>query len=399
MKCALLWGYFGPYHHARLKGLQEAAGRKNAIGIEYASASATYPWDRTPEGGIATLCPGREEEVSPISLFRALRRELKARRADVVFIPSCWPATSVAAITAAASLGLRRVMMNESFGATAKARGWRHWAKKRLVGSFHAALVGGAPHKRWFASLGMPEENIFTGYDAVDNAYFSRAAAEAVRNRERAKERFNLPQKYFLSLGRMAPKKNLKTLISAFAHFRHSRPRALHHLVMVGSGEEEPFLRLQAARLNLPVYDRAHEAGAKVCQPSLPPGVHFYGFRQIDQNPVFYALSEAFILPSLAEEWGLVVNEAMACGKPVIVSARAGCAEDLARHGLNGFQFNPANAAELAERMAWLADEDSASAGMGQASLQIIARWDCGNFARNALRAAEAALRAPSALS
>ena len=57
--------------------------------------------------------------------------------------------------------------------------------------------------------------------------------------------------------------------------------------------------------------------------------VFYYGFRQIEENPVFYALAEAFVLPSLKEEWGLVVNEAMAAGLPVIVSHTAGCAEDL----------------------------------------------------------------------
>ena len=67
------------------------------------------------------------------------------------------------------------------------------------------------------------------------------------------------------------------------------------------------------------------------------PAVHFYGFRQIDQNPTFYALSECFVMPSIFEEWGLVTNESMACSTPCITSSVAGCAEDLVIENETGF--------------------------------------------------------------
>ncbi len=126
---------------------------------------------------------------------------------------------------------------------------------------------------------------------------------------------------------------------------------------MVGSGEEESRLLDLCAELKLPVYKKS---GAGRQDPASnnkdePPGVHFYGFRQIDENPVFYALADAFILPSSWEEWGLVVNEAMASGLPVIVSETAGCVEDFAgapglRLGLAGPRF--ATAAEIRCRLA-----------------------------------------------
>jgi glycosyltransferase involved in cell wall biosynthesis len=160
--------------------------------------------------------------------------------------------------------------------------------------------------------------------------------------------------------------------------------------------------------------------------------VYFYGFRQIEENPVFYALAEAFVLPSLKEEWGLVVNEAMAARLPVIVSRTAGCAEDLLpeatasrsmEHGAwsmesgenagslnaqpssinsleersNGFVFDPKSSDALSEALRRIADPLNPkrstlnAAAMGRRSREVVAKFSCENFAQQALRAAEAA--------
>ncbi|MFM8718334.1 MAG: glycosyltransferase family 4 protein, partial [Chthoniobacterales bacterium] len=184
------------------------------------------------------------------------------------------------------------------------------------------------------------------------------------------------------------------------------------------------------------------QSQAENCRPNTESSVesdrgavYFYGFRQIEENPVFYALAEAFVLPSLKEEWGLVVNEAMAAGLPVIVSRTAGCAEDLVpaapasgsvEHGAggmesgeekttddcrlmtddsleqrsNGFVFEPSSVDALSEALRRIAEgittdgEDAAAtlnAEMGRRSREIVAKFSCENFARQALRAAEAA--------
>lgn len=601
---AICFGQFGPYHHARVAALQRAAramadgearmaeggglGQSGSpdhcklitddcthplrvLPVQIAAATTTYAWNmergteigddisaiRHPPSAIAeglqTLCEGTDEAASPLGVFLAARRLFKAEGVQVVFVPSYWPARFLAIFIAAKFAGARTVMMNESHAGTERATGWKRWIKRQIVRQFDAALVGGTPQKRHFAALGIPEDKIFTGYDAVDNAYFARCAEDiraaqkrrqepvdsgqpersmghgagsagregdegrqdqetrglqetavegekseggkvtseescsanlstlnfasapspAIRptvqhsTAQSTREAYGLPKRYFLSLGRMVEKKNLSTLVAAYGRFARASVEKLgawseehgadvaencklnaEHcvpaLVFVGSGELEKALESQARALGLEVVDRrgmSWQSPVGSLQTDAPveaancelktehsvekPGgaVFFYGFRQLEENPVFYALAEAFILPSLYEEWGLVVNEAMACSLPVIVSRTAGCAEDLlpasgqvtkgrderprssvpetpddpadrpyleARS--NGFVFDPTSVEALAEALKRLAASEDERKAMGQASREIVGRWGCDNFARQALCAAKAAM-------
>ena len=607
---AICFGQFGPYHHARVAALQQVGREHGAGGMEHgvkvipvqiAGATTTYAWKTSDHGtagpqddwtagdrnsafctlhsnlaeGLQTLCEGVEEVASPFDVFLKARKLFREEKVDVAFLPSYSPARYFALLAAAKSLGIRTVMMNESHAGTEQATGWKRWIKRQIVKRFDAALVGGEPHKRHFASFGIPADKIFTGYDAVDNALFAaranevrsmeqgawsveqdrkadeiRAAAKksfqlsvfSVQQEEKADEvrtlssqrsqsrgskeqdrseaehlstlnsppstrqsvrsAYGLPERYFLSLGRMVEKKNLSTLVEAYARFarasveKHGAGSGEHRekkqgagsmeqranltencklntehcapaLVFVGSGELEGALREQARGLGLRVIDRTELrvqetkrrkdeeiecAGKQADDCKLTPddsaaqrgAVFFYGFRQIEENPVFYALAEAFVLPSLKEEWGLVVNEAMACSLPVIVSRTAGCAEDLLPRGesvqcsvgsvqsgenagslnvaygpspairptvqrstlnsleerSNGFVFDPKSSDALAAALGRVADQKTKSlidqetnglTEMGRRSREVVAKFSCENFARQTLRAAEAA--------
>jgi len=414
----VLWAQYGPYHFARTAALQKLAGPGKVRALELANLSSDYQWQRSAKiDELVTICPGAEVEHLPFwRAFRHTRRVLTESRVGICLLPGYAPKQSFAALLAAKSLRIRTVMMNESHAGTARARGIAVWVKRRLVGWFDAALVGGLPQKRYVASLGLPPEKIFIGYDAVDNEYFA-SRAEQIRCRPREfRSRYHLPDHYFLSLGRFVAKKNLSTLIRAYRQFLDASSPNQIHLVLVGSGEEEPVLRSLCAELKLPVYyrSRSSTSDSQSMTDNSPPGVHFYGFRQIEENPAFYALADAFILPSLYEEWGLVVNEAMASGLPVVVSETAGCAEDLLRpvspgalsrpdfqaaraNNLeqrlreNGFTFAPASSGELCRIFLSLASSMEMRKSMGKASRRIVENYSCETFARNALRAIEAA--------
>jgi glycosyltransferase involved in cell wall biosynthesis len=117
---------------------------------------------------------------------------------------------------------------------------------------------------------------------------------------------------------------------------------------------------------------------------------------QYDTLPAYYGLASAFILPSVIEPWGLVVNEAMAAGLPVLVSERCGCAQDLVQRGRNGFTFDPCDIEDQASLMLRLSSmPETQRSAMGLASQEIISRWTPELFAQNLEKAAQAARTAP----
>lgn len=428
LNLAIVWAQYGPYHFARVSALRKAAGAMKVHALELASRSSDYAWGRSGDGeNLITLYPGFvAENLTFREVFRRARRVFDELKVDVCILPSYSPKQSLAALLAAKSLKIRTVMMNESHAGTAQARGTAALVKRRLVALFDSALVGGNPHKRYFTSIGLPAERIFTGYDAVDNNYFSDRAEEIRARAPEIRARFDLPERYFLSLGRFVAKKNLGTLICAYRKVLNVTSSRRIHLVMVGSGEEDFALRKLCAELRLPIYEKTGSGSANSHtgkQQEDLPGVHFYGFRQIEENPVFYALADAFVLPSLWEEWGLVVNEAMASGLPVIVSETAGCAEDLLMPGRvaaparmsaeqreclarlagrirqNGFVFNPRSNQSLADALILLESAPELRSRMGEASRRLIERFSCDNFARNALAAVRMAAENPAVAS
>jgi len=120
------------------------------------------------------------------------------------------------------------------------------------------------------------------------------------------------------------------------------------------------------------------------------------GFKQYPDLPAYYGLASAFIHASTTEQWGLVVNEAMASGLPVLVSNRCGCAQDLVREGVNGFTFDPYNVEEMANVMLRLTETPKHRlTEMGDASRQLISAWGPERFARGLHDAAETALKNP----
>jgi len=393
----IVWGNWGPYHYARFNAFRRAGAEHGLVveGIQLFPSSGIYAWESQQQAeGMHYLDLGKDEMAfRPWLLTTRLAPLIFRLKPDVVFVPSYWHWSLYLNVVSRLA-GARIVMMNESHAGTERARGLKKWIKRKIVASFHAALVGGTPHREFFASLGLDADRIHLGYDAIDNDYFAEAAEAARREAEAHRRRLGLPRRYILSLGRFVEKKNLPLLVRAFARASTEAPESRLHLVFVGSGDREEEIRAACREEGLPTIDHPPDGGsaAPASFDESRPSVHFYGFRQVTENPIFYGLATAFVLPSLYEEWGLVVNEAMACGLPVLVSETVGSATDLVIHGENGFVFSPLELDGLADGILQLARNPDLARAMGAASRDRIRHWGCDRFASGALMAVQSAL-------
>jgi len=345
--------------------------------------SAVYPWEKDSTAGtfrrVTLVEPAAGGGASRSELVRHLERALEQFKPGVVVIPG-WASP---AAWAATHWCMRRrvpmVCMSESTEWDEPRRGGKEWIKKKLVGLFSSALVGGKRHGDYLTQLGMPAERIFLGYDAVDNRYFSDKAEEIRAHGDEVRRQYGLPSDYFLASARFVEKKNLPRLLEAYALYRTLGDAVPWSLVLLGDGALRSALESQVAALGL-------------CDHVTMPG-----FRQYPDLPAYYAVAGAFIHPSTVEPWGLVVNEAMASGLPVLVSNRCGCAPELVSEGVNGFTFDPLNVKEIAQKMLQISASGFPRTAFGEKSREIAAQWGPERFARGLSQAIEAALAGPPA--
>lgn len=372
----VLFNRLGPYHHARLNAL----GSKTAlVAIEIRETDSIYAWDKIDEAvdfEKVTLFSGNEvRKWSRSSIINNLHSTLKQLQPRAVAIPGWSEGWALAALRWCNDNGVPAILMSESHSADAP-RTWRkEFLKSRVVRLFSSALVGGAPHVDYLLGLGMPRDRIHIGYDVVDNKHFATGADLARSSVAKLRSQKGLPEKFFIACSRFVWPKNLANLCRAYACYRQRAGSEAWKLVLVGDGVVKATLVDMASHLNL------------------GDDMRMVGFKQYSELPIYYGLASAFVLVSTSEPWGLVVNEAMAAGLPLIVSTRCGCAHDLVEEGINGFRVDPENFEEIADVMLKMASQNLALAKMGRASRHIIERWSPEFFAENMLRAEEAGLR------
>lgn len=124
----------------------------------------------------------------------------------------------------------------------------------------------------------------------------------------------------------------------------------------------------------------------------LQKDVSLAGVQTLQNLPAYYGLASAFIHPALQDQWGLAVNEAMASGLPALVSERAGCASDLIEAGVEGFTFDPQDAAGLGRMMVRMSSGQVDLKKMGAAARRKISEWGVERFARGLYRAVRVGL-------
>lgn len=241
------------------------------------------------------------------------------------------------------------------------------WLKRYFVRSCDAFVVPGKSSFAYLETLGASDQaiftaRIFTAPNAVDNNFFA-TQAENVRARASAfRDKLKLPARYILFVGRLVPEKGVFDLLDAYAKLEGEVRREVG-LVFAGDGVSREDLRRRAKRIT-------------------PGAVCFPGFAQREDLAGLYTLAETLVLPTHTDPWGLVVNEAMACGLPIIVTDAAGCAADLVEDGWNGYVVAPRNAEKLSVAIDSLVRQTELKRQMGARSLERIQNYSpeaCGD--------------------
>lgn len=337
---AVLFSQFSAYHIDRCEALaRRFAGRAEVLAVEVATSSATYAWEASGsvDGALKlTLFPGASYDS--VAWPRRLWRQFKATwRCDSVLIGIGYNEPDIIVLSWVLTLfKVRVILLSESKFDDKPRRILTELFKSMILAPYRAAIVGGHRHMAYFRFLGFRRRPVLPGYDTVD-----LARVRAMGGGVAAPAGTPYAERDFIFVGRFVDKKNLVELVEGFALYAKVAGTAARRLVLIGAGPEEAQIRARAAKLGVTEL------------------IDFPGF--LDATAVAQRLSQglALVLPSGEEQWGLVVNEALAFGLPAIISPAVGSGDLLIRNLVNGYVIELGTPGGLAAAMAALAgDED-----------------------------------------
>jgi L-malate glycosyltransferase len=357
-----VWDNFGPMHIDRCETLtKQFAGRRKVVGIEMAGRSSIYGWNTSVDERIQKITLFENMEVEKIPRVKRLMALLKAcisqGSADYFF---CHYETLDVFLTTVVLriLGRRVYLMNDSKFDDKPRSIWREIAKMLVLWPYNGAIVSGPRAKDYMRFLGVRSDGIATGYDTLSIQRIRTLAAA-----DPAPSGSPFSTRHFTVVARFVPKKNLATVLDAYAHYVDGveHPRVLH---LCGSGELEGALREQVSRLKLRDL------------------VIFRDFIQSQEIAKTLANTVALLLVSVEEQFGLVVIEAQAMGVPVIFSPCCGARDELLRSGVNGFMVEPDNPIGIALIMKLVGSDEQLWRRLAQGALDAAPIGDVAGFGR-----------------
>lgn len=301
-------------------------------------------------------------------------------RWDAVMVNGWVVKTCLQALLASRLAGVPCIVRGES-NAMRRRVVWKKWIHRLLLAQYARALYIGKSNHEFYRLSGVPESRLSFGPYGVDNVKFADAAAKFRPCQSLLRVKWGIHEYAFCVLfsGKLIEKKRPMDLLEALRmvvnaeKIKGQRPI---QLLMAGDGD---------LRAKCEAYVRAH---------NLP--VTFAGFLNQKEMPKAYAAANCLVLPSDdGETWGLVVNEAMASGLPVIVSDRVGCHPDLVESGVTGFVFPFGKIEALAERIMEMMQRDDGGAALGRTAQERVGAYSVDRLVQGTLEALNS-LRTPA---
>jgi glycosyltransferase involved in cell wall biosynthesis len=258
-------------------------------------------------------------------------------RFDALLVMGWHLKSYIQGIIAAKKLGLPVLVRGDSQLATSRTvfkRMGKRLIYPLLLRSFDAALFVGKNSRDYYRYYGYPSERLFFSPHCVDNAWFAQRATIESRFELRRRLGIANDEKVLLFAGKLQPLKRPLDLLEAAANLRRNGKNV--RVLIAGSGLLERSLNIYAMEQEIPI--------------------NLLGFQNQTEMPAVYAAADVLVLPSSSETWGLVVNEALACGTPVVLSDACGCAPDLVADGSTGAVYPVGDVNALADGLARLLD-------------------------------------------
>lgn len=297
-----------------------------------------FEWDVDLMGGYASSVLKNVSKVPDVSTFKGcdvptMKADLVALNLDAILIFGWYQKALVQGIWAAKRLGLPVMVRGDSHLATPRSsvkRFAKHAVYPALLRTFDAFLYVGHRSRAYYEHYGVPKNRLFFSPHCVETERFSKNATDAARQERRSALGVAPETPLVLLASKLLPLKRPMDLVHAVSKLRAQGSRA--EVMIAGAGPLQYELERQARELGVPL--------------------HSLGFCNQSMMPSIYAAADALVLPSESETWGLVCNEALASGTPIVISSECGCAPDLAGDNNVGRVFPVGDISALANALA-----------------------------------------------
>ena len=322
MRILIVLRNIGPYHNARFDALLNS--NIDIHVFETRPQSREYLWISQDNYKYNVYkfpkSPFKEKDITNKDIDSFYKTNISLIKPDVIISIGWADRTYQRLLLYAQNNKIPTVIVSDSINKTEDNKSrpfFKEFIKKIILKGYSSALVAGLESKEYLLNLGFKEQKIFWPWDVIDNNFFENYICGVNISED----------KYFLCVSRLLKRKNLKNLIESFADYQNRGGE--WGLKIIGSGDEyKNLIEFSKIIINKESFE-------------------IINWLQIDKLINYYKDASAFILPSYFDNWGLVVNEAIASGLPCIVSKNCGCAVDLISHNKSGFVFDPFKKNEL----------------------------------------------------
>lgn len=297
--------------------------------------------------GITVELAGITYHINPSIIPKLVKRKY-----DVVIIGGNTDFTTQAAFIASKLLKTPIILWSEGVGSAQSLLGKViNPLTRYIVRNVDAIVVPGTRSRDFHIRMGAIPEKIFIAPNIVDNEMFIQQSSKFKKEKERFKQELNIQnEKIILFVGRLVKGKGVEYLIAAYKKLKEEYGDCC--LVIIGDGISKNELE-------------------EICIKEDIKDIHFTGWLS-EEKIVYYSIANLFVLPTLKDLYPLVINEAMACGLPVISTNAAGCAVDMILPGENGFIVDAGNVDQLHAAMRKVVVNGGVARKMGEKSLKII---------------------------